>query len=78
MSKTLEEIAADAAAEWIKDSTTSHSLANACAFYGYNAGYLAGYKAAQEHAHAALEEAEVEIDKLQSMLSEAVTKTKGD
>jgi hypothetical protein len=58
MSKKLEEIAADAAAEWIKNSTTNHSLANACALYGYNAGFLAGYKAAQEHAHAALEEAE--------------------
>ena len=39
--------------------------------------YLAGYKAAQ-YSHAALEEAEAEIDKLQIMLSEAVTKTKGD
>jgi hypothetical protein len=58
MSKKLEGIAADAAAEWIKNSTTNHNLANACALYGYNAGFLAGYKAAQEHAHAALEEAE--------------------
>jgi hypothetical protein len=48
MSKKLEEIAADAAAEWIKSSTTNHNLANACALYGYNSGYLAGYKAAQE------------------------------
>ena len=48
MSKTPEEIAADAAAEWIKSSTTNHSLANACALYGYNAGFLAGYKTAQE------------------------------
>lgn len=48
MSKKLKEIAADAAAEWIKSSTTNHSLANACALYGYNAGFLAGYKAAQE------------------------------
>jgi hypothetical protein len=47
MSKKLEEIAADAAAEWIKNSTTNHSLANACALYGYNAGFLAGYQAAQ-------------------------------
>lgn len=50
MSKKLKEIAADAAAEWIKSSTTNHSLANACALYGYNAGFLAGYKAAQEEA----------------------------
>jgi hypothetical protein len=50
MSKKLEEIAADAAAEWIKSSTTNHSLANACALYGYNAGFLAGYKAANERA----------------------------
>jgi hypothetical protein len=47
MSKTLEEMAADAAAEWIKNSTTNHSLADACALYGYNVGFLAGYKAAQ-------------------------------
>jgi len=47
MSKKLEEIAADAAAGWIKNSTTSHSLANTCALYGYNAGFFAGYKAAQ-------------------------------
>lgn len=33
--------------------------------------YKAGYKAAQEHAHAALEEAEVEIDRLQTVLSDA-------
>jgi hypothetical protein len=46
--KTPEEIAADAAAEWIKNSTTSHSLANACALYGYNAGFLAGYQAAKD------------------------------
>ena len=59
MSKKLEEIAADAAAEWIKNSTTNHSLGNACALYGYNAGFLAGYRAAQEHAHAALESAEI-------------------
>ena len=33
--------------------------------------YLTGYEAAQEHAHAALEEAEVEIDRLQTVLSDA-------
>lgn len=33
--------------------------------------FLAGYQAAQEHAHAALEEAEAEIDRLQSKLSDA-------
>jgi hypothetical protein len=33
--------------------------------------YLTGYKAAQEHAYAALEEAEVEIDRLQTVLSDA-------
>ncbi len=70
MSKKLEEIAADAAAEWIKNSTANHSLANACALYGYNAGFLAGYKAAQEHAHAALEEAEARIQELRDRLME--------
>jgi len=34
-------------------------------------GFLAGYHAAKEHAHAALEEAEAEIDRLQTKLSEA-------
>ena len=33
--------------------------------------FLAGYQAAKEHAHAALEEAEAEIDRLQSKLSDA-------
>ncbi len=32
--------------------------------------FLAGYQAAKEHAHAALEEAEAEIDRLQSKLSD--------
>lgn len=68
MSKTLEKIAADAAAEWIKGSTTNHSLANACALCGYNAGFLAGYKTAQEHTHAALEEAEARIQELRDRL----------
>jgi hypothetical protein len=34
-------------------------------------GFLAGYQAAKEHAHAALEEAEAEIDRLQTKLSDA-------
>jgi hypothetical protein len=33
--------------------------------------FLAGYKAAQEHAHAALEEAEVRIQELQDQLADA-------
>jgi hypothetical protein len=33
-------------------------------------GFVAGYQAAQEHAHAALEEAEAEIDRLQTKLSD--------
>jgi len=33
--------------------------------------FLAGYQAAKEHAHAALEEAEAEIDRLQTKLSDA-------
>jgi len=40
--------------------------------------YLTGYKAAQEHAHAALEEAEVEIDRLQTVLSDAGYKAAKD
>lgn len=34
-------------------------------------GFVAGYQAAKEHAHAALEEAEVEIDRLHNKLSDA-------
>jgi hypothetical protein len=34
-------------------------------------GYLAGYKAAQEHAHAALEEAEARMQELQDQLADA-------
>jgi hypothetical protein len=33
-------------------------------------GYLAGYKAAQEHAHAALEEAEARMQELQDQLAD--------
>ena len=33
--------------------------------------FLAGYQAAQEHAHAALKEADAEIDRLQTKLSDA-------
>jgi hypothetical protein len=56
MSKKLEEIAADAAAEWIKNSTTSHSLANTCALYGYNTGFLAGYRSRDEEVEQLKEE----------------------
>jgi hypothetical protein len=66
MSKKLKEMAADAAAEWIKGSETDNSLVDACAMYGYDCGFQAGYKAAQEHAHAALEEAEARIDRLET------------
>jgi hypothetical protein len=34
-------------------------------------GFLAGYQAAKDHAHAALEEAEAKIDELQTKLSDA-------
>lgn len=34
-------------------------------------GYLAGYKAAQEHAHAALEEAEAKMQELRDQLADA-------
>jgi hypothetical protein len=42
-----------------------------CASFYEKDAFLAGYQAAQERAHAALEEAEVEIDRLQTKLSDA-------
>ena len=61
-SKTPEELAKDASAEWIKHSETNNSLADACAMYGYGCGFLAGYKAAQEKYEARIKELEIELD----------------
>jgi hypothetical protein len=46
--ETLKAMASNAAALWIKTSETENSLADACAMYGYDCGFQAGYKAAQE------------------------------
>jgi hypothetical protein len=44
--ETLKAMASNAAALWIKTSETDNSLADACAMYGYDCGFQAGYKAA--------------------------------
>ncbi len=46
--ETLKAMASNAAALWIKTSETDNSLADACAMYGYDCGFQAGYKAAEE------------------------------
>ena len=46
--ETLKAMASNAAALWIKTSETENSLADACAMYGYDCGFQAGYKAAEE------------------------------
>ena len=65
--KTPEELAAQYAilpeAQHMLEAPRSNSVL-------YHS-FLAGYEAAKEHAHAALEEAEAEIDRLQTKLSEA-------
>jgi len=71
MSKTPEQLA-EICVERLYDAP--HQLAGDpeyCIKRRMNSCYLAGYKAAQEHAHAALEEAEAEIDRLQTKLSDA-------
>jgi hypothetical protein len=60
MSKTPEEMAEEYAAMTTNNLFYREPLSN---------GFLAGYKAAQEHAHAALEEAEVRIQELQDQLA---------
>lgn len=76
MSKTPEELAEEWTAITFDESDLpDHEKSKPSDLATYKAmaslGYLAGYKAAQEHAHAALEEAEAEIDRLQSKLSHA-------
>jgi hypothetical protein len=61
MTKTPEELAEEYAVITTNNLFYREPLSNA---------FLAGYKAAQEHAHAALEEAEAEIDRLQTKLSD--------
>ena len=66
MAKTPEQLAEEYATPRFEtyDETKGYQKAQRNAF-------LAGYQAAQEHAHAALEEAEAEIDRLQTKLSDA-------
>jgi len=60
--KTPEELAKEA----LKGVPIDSEWGNGC----YN-GFLAGYKAAQEHAHAALEEAEARMQELRDQLADA-------
>jgi hypothetical protein len=60
--KTPEELAEEYAAMTTNNLFYREPLSNA---------FLAGYKAAQEHAHAALEEAEAKIQELQDQLADA-------
>jgi hypothetical protein len=63
--KTPEELCK----EWCKENL---DIATHAYCYGaVNLSFLAGYQAAKEHAHAELEEADVEIDRLQTKLSDA-------
>jgi|688.fasta_scaffold302937_1 hypothetical protein len=65
--KTPEEMAM----EYIKDVETARNPSvTATAFPQMQRCFLAGYKAAQEHAHAALEEAEARIQELRDQLME--------
>lgn len=62
MSKTPEEMAYDYGEKFNGVEISKNDI---------NIAWYDGYKAAQEHAHAALEEAEAKIDKLQTKLSDA-------
>ena len=62
MSKTPEEMAQD----YISTIADTHSVKAAC-----EKAFITGYQAAQEHAHAALEEAEAKIQELQDQLADA-------
>jgi hypothetical protein len=59
MSKTPEELAEEYADSCL--TTNAYTLSKK--------GFLAGYKVAQEHAHAALEEAEARIQELQDQIA---------
>ncbi len=64
MSKTPEEMAEEFAA-----INGRYDPLNANCSWGKNA-FIGGYKAAQEHAHAALEEAKAEIASLRERLAD--------
>ena len=59
MSKTPEEIAEEYANSCL--TTNAYILSKE--------GFLAGYKAAQEHAHAALEEAEARMEEIKDQVA---------
>jgi hypothetical protein len=66
--KTPEELAE----EWIETSGWNEEpFRDEYVIEFKKEGYVAGYKAAQEHAHAALEEAEARIQELQDQLADA-------
>jgi hypothetical protein len=72
MSKTPEEFAAEKCAERLYEMPQQFVKSlEYCLKKQMKTCYLAGYKAAQEHAHAALEEAEARIQELQDQLADA-------
>jgi hypothetical protein len=58
--KTLEELAQ----QYISTIADTHSVKAAC-----EKAFMAGYKAAQEHAHAALEEAEARMEEIKDQVA---------
>jgi Protein of unknown function (DUF551) len=69
MNKTPEELAEELDRQAVL--YVSLKARNDVSYYVGMRCYKAGYQAAKEHAHAALEEAEAEIDRLQTKLSDA-------
>jgi hypothetical protein len=65
MSKTLEEMAEQYTKDWWGNLPEAEGMRKSA-----RENFLAGYKAAQEHAHAALEEAEAKIQELQDQLAD--------
>lgn len=66
MSKTPEEMAEEYTKDWWGSLPEAEGMRKSA-----RENFLAGYKAAQEHAHAALEEAEARIQELQDQLAES-------
>jgi|688.fasta_scaffold60282_12 hypothetical protein len=65
MAKTIEELAEEYTKDWWGNLPEAEGMRKSA-----RENFLAGYQAAQEHAHAALEEAEVRIQELRDQLME--------
>jgi len=66
MNKTPEELAEEYTRDWWGSLPEAEGMRKSA-----RENFLAGYKAAQEHAHAAPEEAEARIQELQDQLADA-------